>query len=679
MKKLLCIICGVLVVVSLRLSTSAQTKTWTGGGDGRSWSDAANWSGAGVPDSTHEVILDNSTVLTSYTVNLPTASNPKIKRLVITPDSSYTITLVLPSGNTGNPGFTVGDGATTIPYDIVLNSGAVLRNSSGASSGNGIAFASNKDSMFIANGGRYVHNTARGNALIVAQLARASGTESGVFEFDVPGTGLYQFSATGRTYGSLVLSAVAAGGTKRYSTYSTTGSSATSIRGNLTIGSGVTWTSGLRNVINLFGNVTNNGALVDTAAQAIQLVGTLEQTVGGVGTYSLKRLRINNSAGVTLTSPLSVSDSLILSLGKVTIGSNSIVIASSGGADPGSPSSYVVTAGTGTVTQKGVGSTDRYFPVGTATSYNPVILKNIGTVDTFAVRVQPTYDFPPNDSSKVVNRQWTITESVPGGSNVTIGLQWNTNDQASGFNPSQPVYIGRFSGEFWLQTLATVFGVGPYLAQASGFTSFSAFGVGNEDALPIQLASFTGTIIAGNRVRLDWQTASEVNNYGFYIQRRAANVGEWTEIDGSFVPGHGTTYVPQYYSYTDHVPLTAARQYRLRQVDLDGTSHFTDPIQVDNPTSVPEVAPRVFTLMQNYPNPFNPSTEIKFSVETTNHARLEVYNTLGQKVATLFDGIAEAGQYHKVRFNASGLSSGVYFYRLVSGNRTDSKKLTLLR
>jgi hypothetical protein len=654
----------------------AQTKTWTGLGDGTSWSNADNWSGGTLPAASDHVVLDNSSVTGSYTVNLPTASNPVIARLTITPSEGNTITLVLPSGNTGNPGFTVGDGALTTPYDITLNSGAILRNSSGAASGNGIAFASaTLDSMFIANGGRYVHNTLRGNTGIVSQLARAAGTETGVVEFDVPTTNAYSPSMSGRIYGSLILSATAAGGTR---SYNASGSGSTTIRGAFTIGSGVTFNTTQTGTLNLLGSFSNNGVFT-TTSQPVALVGTTAQTVGGSGTYTLGRLTINNSAGVTLNRSISLSDSLFLLSGKITIGNNNIVIAASGGADAGSSASYIVTNGTGTLIQKGVGSADRIFPVGTATSYNPVIINNAGVSDTFAVRVQSTFDFPPNNPLLVVNRQWTITEAVPGGSNATISLQWNVSDQASGFNPANPVYIGRHDGTYWLQTLASVLGVGPYLATASGFTSFSPFGVGNVDALPVQLASFTGTLIENNRVRLNWMTISEINNYGFYVQRRSVGVQEWTEIANSFVPGHGTTNEPQYYSFTDPTPITAATQYRLRQVDLDGTSHYSDPIQVDLPTSVPEVAPREFALKQNYPNPFNPSTEIKFSVENTGHAKLDVYNALGQKVATLFDGVAEAGQYYTVRFTATGLSSGVYFYRLESGKRSDVKKLVLMK
>lgn len=109
------------------------------------------------------------------------------------------------------------------------------------------------------------------------------------------------------------------------------------------------------------------------------------------------------------------------------------------------------------------------------------------------------------------------------------------------------------------------------------------------------------------------------------------------------------------------------------------TVNYTEPVHVDVITGVPEPALREFALKQNYPNPFNPETIVKFSVENTARATLEVYNVLGQKVATLFDEIAEAGQYYKVRLNGTSLASGMYIYRLQSGTRTDVKKMLLLK
>jgi hypothetical protein len=207
--------------------------------------------------------------------------------------------------------------------------------------------------------------------------------------------------------------------------------------------------------------------------------------------------------------------------------------------------------------------------------------------------------------------------------------------------------------------------------------------VGSDNSqLPITLASFTAQVNpSGAGVLLNWRTLSEIENLGFYVQRRPVNTTAWTEIPNSFIPGHGTTNEPHDYTFVDNTITVAGRyQYRLRQVDLSGPEHFTDPVEVNVPlTSVEEVAPRVFALFQNYPNPFNPETVIKFSVENSAPTKLEVYNYIGQSVATLFNDVAEAGRYYRVRMNGSNLASGVYFYRLTSSTRTDLKKLLLLK
>jgi hypothetical protein len=246
------------------------------------------------------------------------------------------------------------------------------------------------------------------------------------------------------------------------------------------------------------------------------------------------------------------------------------------------------------------------------------------------------------------------------------------------------MYIGRRpAGAPWLSTLATKSGSDPYTVSAT-FTAFSPFAVTTDaSALPIQLASFTGRWLQSHGIRLDWRTISEVNNYGFFVQRRiGGSVDEWIEVSGSFIAGHGTTNEPHDYTFTDNTAASGSWMYRLKQVDLDGSEYFTEPITVSAPTAVgeqPEQAPKEFSLKQNYPNPFNPSTTIKFSVETTDRATLNVYNILGQHVATLFDDVAEAGQYCKVTFDARNLASGMYLYRLQSGQKSDSKRLVVIK
>lgn len=201
----------------------------------------------------------------------------------------------------------------------------------------------------------------------------------------------------------------------------------------------------------------------------------------------------------------------------------------------------------------------------------------------------------------------------------------------------------------------------------------------NDAPLPIQLSYFRGTYSqSDNSVQLDWRTISEVNNYGFFVQRSSDRV---TASDvSSLIPGHGTTNVPHDYAFTDLNVPSSNWYYRLKQVDLDGSVYYTEWIMiVASPTSVGETVPKVFALQQNYPNPFNPETHIKFSVEKTGRTSLRVFDLVGQEVALLFDEVAEAGKYYDLTFKGTNLTSGVYFYKLESGNNVAMKKLMLLK
>jgi hypothetical protein len=187
-----------------------------------------------------------------------------------------------------------------------------------------------------------------------------------------------------------------------------------------------------------------------------------------------------------------------------------------------------------------------------------------------------------------------------------------------------------------------------------------------ENPLPVQLASFTGRAISPTAVQLNWTTLSEINNYGFDVQRRPSGVTEWSTI--GFVPGNGTTLQRHDYTFTDNSVTSGTWQYRLVQIDLDGRRNEIEPIRVVS-TSVAEEIPLEFALEQNYPNPFNPSTTIQFTVTDNDPVTLKVYNLIGQEVATLVDETLAPGTY-TCTFDAAGLASGVYLYRLQSGKDT---------
>jgi photosystem II stability/assembly factor-like uncharacterized protein len=187
--------------------------------------------------------------------------------------------------------------------------------------------------------------------------------------------------------------------------------------------------------------------------------------------------------------------------------------------------------------------------------------------------------------------------------------------------------------------------------------------------LPVHIVSFTARAIGSRSVRLDWTTLSEHNNYGFYVQRKRENDPAWNELENSFIPGHGTTNEPHYYSFIDStLPQDGRWLYRLRQVDFDGTEHFTEAISVMITTSVADgIIPSSFRLEQNHPNPFNPSTTITYDLPTASRVKLTVFDALGQELAVLVDEEQPAGRFSVDFSTASAkkeMSSGVYYYRI---------------
>jgi len=168
---------------------------------------------------------------------------------------------------------------------------------------------------------------------------------------------------------------------------------------------------------------------------------------------------------------------------------------------------------------------------------------------------------------------------------------------------------------------------------------------------------------------LKWETAAEVNNYGFEIER-CIDKEKWEKI--GFVEGHGNSNSPKQYSFVDaNYQGEHQFQYRLKQIDTDGTFEYSEILEV-------EIDAVEFVLYQNYPNPFNPKTKIGFSTLEKGEVKLSIHNILGVELKVLVNAEKEAG-YHSVEFDASDLSSGVYLYQLNAGKFIETKKLILLK
>jgi len=146
-----------------------------------------------------------------------------------------------------------------------------------------------------------------------------------------------------------------------------------------------------------------------------------------------------------------------------------------------------------------------------------------------------------------------------------------------------------------------------------------------------------------------------------------------------FANGYGTTTEPKSYLFTDESFIPGSYEYRLKQIDFDGSFTYSDIIEV-------EVAvPNIFSLEQNYPNPFNPSTTIRYEIPEQSFVTIKVYDILGNEITTLVNEEKAAGNY-EVEFNTSShsgnvrnLTSGIYFYRLQAGSFIETKKMILMK
>ncbi len=197
--------------------------------------------------------------------------------------------------------------------------------------------------------------------------------------------------------------------------------------------------------------------------------------------------------------------------------------------------------------------------------------------------------------------------------------------------------------------------------------------------MPVELSSFSAKCL-NNNVKLDWKTATELNNYGFEIERTSV-IGNQSSINWErvgFVNGHGNSNSIKQYSYVDESLTESGKYlYRLKQIDNDGAFEYSQEVEVNFVSAVS------FNLSQNYPNPFNPSTTIKYSIPSVGTSlmkfvQLKVYDILGNTVATLVNEDKPAGSY-EVKFDASQLSSGIYFYKLQAGSYIETKKMMLVK
>lgn len=196
----------------------------------------------------------------------------------------------------------------------------------------------------------------------------------------------------------------------------------------------------------------------------------------------------------------------------------------------------------------------------------------------------------------------------------------------------------------------------------------------NDAPLPVELASFTASYFNGG-VTLVWKTATEVNNYGWEIERskideKTNKPSVWEKV--GFVKGSGNSNSPKEYTFIDNKALYGYYAYRLKQIDVDGAFSYSSEVRVFAGSK-----PQIYDV-KNYPNPFNPQTTIRFELPEAGNVKLAIYDITGQLVKVLVDEWMPEG-IHETIFDGSQLASGIYISVLQAKDVRVVKKMQLIK
>jgi len=290
------------------------------------------------------------------------------------------------------------------------------------------------------------------------------------------------------------------------------------------------------------------------------------------------------------------------------------------------------------------------------------------------------FESPPSSPSGIEEANVSQYRIVLQARGVSVGTGTEVRLSAGKFggidDPSQvTVYRRATPGQGTFSALPTSVEGEVIVAETE---SFSEFALGSDtNPLPVELVSFNATA-AGSEVQLTWQTASEQNNAGFQVQReqvqRETGRSSWKQV--GYVKSKaadGTTSEGASYRHTVEDLPVGTHRFRLKQEDLDGSTTFTDPVTVHLRMR------ETVRLGPPSPNPTQGSSVLSFAVKEETKATVAVYNTLGQRVKTLYEGAPTAGESQRVRLGTEDLSSGTYFIRLEAGGKTRTRRLTVVR
>lgn len=188
-------------------------------------------------------------------------------------------------------------------------------------------------------------------------------------------------------------------------------------------------------------------------------------------------------------------------------------------------------------------------------------------------------------------------------------------------------------------------------------------------SLPVRLGKFDGDANA-HRVKLVWETLSELNTEGFEIQHKVGN--EAFKALG-FIRSQGDSQASRNYQYITDDLMPGLHVFRLRVLDFDGHESYSPELSVLVESDQP------FGFSSVYPNPFNPTTTFYISVTRSQNVNIKVYNALGQEVQSLFSGTLASNEIQRFQFDGLSLPAGLYFIRAKGETFLSSQRAVLMK
>jgi fibronectin-binding autotransporter adhesin len=401
-------------------------------------------------------------------------------------------------------------------------------------------------------------------------------------------------------------------------------------------------------------NFANNQASTPVGTGELILNGTAAQTIGTTTGSPFYKLTVDKASGIaTLTSAVTVNNTLTLTAGKLSLDNYDLSIANSAAINGGGASNYLVAVGGGQLKQQIAAMGSKNFPVGTAAAYTPITisLAMFSTTDVFQVRMLPAVYSNGTTGSQMnsnsVNATWMVSEAVSGGSNATLTCQWPASLEMMGFNR---VFsrLAQYNSSSWDYGLLNIIASGsdPYTVTRSGFTSLSAFAITMFMAvLPVRILELSGKN-KGNENYIIWSTAEEQNS-SYFVVETSKNAVDFTEAGRVNASGNSSSL--QQYNFVHKEINGESYYYRIKLVDVKGESVYSKVILI-NTTAFKSVA--------FYPNPVKENATISFSTQQNVLITATVTNAAGLPLYSTSQRYTQGN--HKMNLGLQRLPAGMY-------------------